>query len=223
MEFCNFIRKRHHEGNGYFKVQKELCGVTPQCNRVIYKTTSTDLKCEISVKCRHSVCKKISARKDPDSALWTKYKAATDLNLFFSSLSSVDLEICHSEDYNFIIRKTKTLFNTYYAEHPQDQAVVSDALRVLRDLRNNETHFFIDNDKFVNFQVAGALTNVHGCIALKTRHGSHLVEMKRRMNQQVASKGVQLVTISRPTAYGEYAPYTFIEDEKEFEKLVQKM
>lgn len=43
----------------------------------------------------HSVCKKISARKDPDSALWTKYKAATDLNLFFSSLSSVDLEICH--------------------------------------------------------------------------------------------------------------------------------
>ena len=46
--------------------------------------------------------------------------------------------------------------------------------------------------------------------------------MKRRMNQQVASKGVQLVTISRPTAYGEYAPYTFIEDETEFENLVQK-
>ena len=82
-------------------------------------------------------------------------------------------------------------------------------------------HF--SNDKFVNFQVAGALTNVYGCIALKTRHGSHLVELKRRMNQQVASKGVQLVTISRPTAYGEYAPYTFIEDETEFEKLVQKM
>lgn len=39
-------------------------------------------------------------------------------------------------------------------------------------------HF--SNDKFVNFQVAGALTNVHGCIALKTRHGSHLVEMKRK-------------------------------------------
>ena len=65
--------------------------------------------------------------------------------------------------------------------------------------------------------------NVHGCIALKTRHGSHLVEMKRRMNQQVASKGIQIVTISRPTAYGEYAPYTFIENEEEFEKLVEKM
>ena len=39
--------------------------------------------------------------------------------------------------------------------------------------------------------------------------------MKRRMNQQVASKGIQLVTISRP--------YTFIENEEEFEKLVEKM
>lgn len=64
---------------------------------------------------------------------------------------------------------------------------------------------------------------MHGCYALKTQHGSHLVKMKRRMNQQVASKGIQLVTISRPTAYGEYAPYTFIENEEEFEKLVKKM
>lgn len=30
-------------------------------------------------------------------------------------------------------------------------------------------------------------------------------------------------TISRPTAYGEYAPYTFVESEKEFEELVEKM
>lgn len=65
--------------------------------------------------------------------------------------------------------------------------------------------------------------NTHGCYALKTRHGRHLVEMKRRMNQQVAAKGIQLVTISRPTAYGEYAPYTFLDDENEFEKMVQKM
>lgn len=65
--------------------------------------------------------------------------------------------------------------------------------------------------------------NSHGCYALKTRHGRHLVELKRRLNNQVATKGIQLVTISRPTAYGEYAPYTFIDDENEFEKTVQKM
>lgn len=65
--------------------------------------------------------------------------------------------------------------------------------------------------------------NKHGCFAMKTQHGEHLVEIKRRMNQQVAGKGIQLVTISRPTAYGEYAPYTFVDDEQEFEKLVLKM
>lgn len=49
----------------------------------------------------------------------------------------------------------------------------------------------------------------HGCVALKTAHGKNLVKMKRALNAEVGDKGVQLVTISRPTAYGEYAPYRF--------------
>ena len=43
------------------------------------------------------------------------------------------------------------------------------------------------------------------------------------LNKAVGYKGVQLVTISRPTAYGEYAPYYFAKDEKEFENLVKSM
>ena len=47
--------------------------------------------------------------------------------------------------------------------------------------------------------------NVYGCIALKTRHGSHLVEMKRRMVKvkSFAPRQIQrrlfaaLVTLSR--------------------------
>ena len=65
--------------------------------------------------------------------------------------------------------------------------------------------------------------NAHGCYALKTRHGKHLAEMKKRMNQQAAEKGIQLVTISRPMAYGEYAPYIFVNDENEFEHAVKNM
>lgn len=65
--------------------------------------------------------------------------------------------------------------------------------------------------------------NAHGCYALKTRHGKHLAEMKKRMNRQAAEKGIQLVTISRPMAYGEYAPYTFVNDENEFENAVKNM
>ena len=41
-----------------------------------------------------------------------------------------------------------------------------------------------------------------GCYALKTVHGKHLVEFKRQLNVVVGKKGIQLVPISRPTAYG---------------------
>lgn len=61
----------------------------------------------------------------------------------------------------------------------------------------------------------------HGCFALKIKHGKHLVELKRRLNQSVGYKGIELVTISRPTAYCEYAPYQFIDTEQEFEQLVR--
>ena len=63
--------------------------------------------------------------------------------------------------------------------------------------------------------------NAHGCFALKTTHGKHLVELKRELNREVGYKGVQLVTISRPTAYGEYAPYHFVDTEQEFQTLVK--
>lgn len=63
--------------------------------------------------------------------------------------------------------------------------------------------------------------DAHGCYALKTRHGKHLAELKRESNEAVGYKGVQLVTISRPTAYGEYAPYHFVDTEQEFRVLVK--
>ena len=62
----------------------------------------------------------------------------------------------------------------------------------------------------------------HGCLAFKITHGKHLVELKRKWNRAVGYKGVQLVTISRPTAYGEYAPYQFVDTEQEFEKTLKR-
>ena len=63
----------------------------------------------------------------------------------------------------------------------------------------------------------------HGCYALKTEHGKSIVELKRKLNKAVGYKGVQLVTLSRPTAFGEYAPYHFIDTEEEFEPLVMTL
>ena len=45
----------------------------------------------------------------------------------------------------------------------------------------------------------------HGCLALKTTQGKRLVEIKK-LNNVVGYKGIQLVTISRPTVYGKYVP-----------------
>ena len=76
--------------------------------------------------------------------------------------------------------------------------------------------------------------DAHGCFALKTTHGRHLVELKRELNKAVGYKGIQLVTISRPTAYGEYTKELwidrrekrksldhFVDTEQEFQTIVK--
>ncbi len=62
-----------------------------------------------------------------------------------------------------------------------------------------------------------------GCLALQTKHGSHLVDFKERLLQEIGYERIQLVTISRPSAYGEYEPYHFVDTEQEFEQAVKNM
>ena len=65
--------------------------------------------------------------------------------------------------------------------------------------------------------------NLLTTVTLKIKHGKHLVELKRRLNKVVGYKGIELITISRPTAYGEYAPYQFVDTEQEFEEIVRDL
>ncbi len=62
-----------------------------------------------------------------------------------------------------------------------------------------------------------------GSVALRTSHGKHLTALKRRIEMEVGYQKIQLVTISRPSAYGEYEPYFFADSESEFEKIVIAM
>lgn len=62
----------------------------------------------------------------------------------------------------------------------------------------------------------------HGCYALQTDMGKHILDIEKKI-QVKASDGIQLVTVSRPTAYGEYAPYHFIDSEELFVKTVNDM
>ena len=62
-----------------------------------------------------------------------------------------------------------------------------------------------------------------GCVSLKTTHGKHLSEFKKKIIDKVGYDRIQLVTISRPSAYGEYEPYNFVETKEEFEEVVSAM
>ena len=62
-----------------------------------------------------------------------------------------------------------------------------------------------------------------GCVALRTTHGKHLSAFKRSIEKKVGYEKIQLVTISRPSAYGEYEPYQFVDSEEEFVYVVEQM
>lgn len=72
------------------------------------------------------------------------------------------------------------------------------------------------------YVIAKHVDNV-GCVALKTTHGEHLSALKRSIEAKVGYDKIQLVTISRPSAYGEYEPYTFVQTEDEFKEAALKM
>ena len=48
-------------------------------------------------------------------------------------------------------------------------------------------------------------------------------DFKYALDNALDGSGIQLVTISRPTAYGEYAPYRFVHSEEEFAAQVLAM
>lgn len=62
-----------------------------------------------------------------------------------------------------------------------------------------------------------------GCVALRTTHGKHLAEFKRSIEKKVGYDKIQLVTISRPSAYVEYEPYHIVDSEQEFESAVEQI
>lgn len=65
--------------------------------------------------------------------------------------------------------------------------------------------------------------NSIGSLALQTSHGQHLVNFKKKIIAEIGFDKIQLVTISRPSAYGEYEPYQFVDTEQEFEQKVKAL
>lgn len=65
--------------------------------------------------------------------------------------------------------------------------------------------------------------NSTGSIALQINHGKKLVDLKKKILSKIGYDNIQLVTISRPSAYVEYEPYLFANSETDFENKVYIM
>ena len=59
-----------------------------------------------------------------------------------------------------------------------------------------------------------------GCIALHTAHGKQLSTLKKEISGQKGCEKIELITISRPSAYVEYEPYHFAKSEREYLELL---
>lgn len=61
-----------------------------------------------------------------------------------------------------------------------------------------------------------------GSIAFKTVLGETLIQLKHQILEITGKSKIEILTVSRPEAYGEYSPYKFIETKEEFLKKVKQ-
>lgn len=64
--------------------------------------------------------------------------------------------------------------------------------------------------------------NKTGCIALQTESGEEMAKFADRIQERLGYD-IEIITISRPTAYGEYEPYRFVSSYEEFEKEARQL
>lgn len=65
--------------------------------------------------------------------------------------------------------------------------------------------------------------NKEGCFAIRQKTQDSLLGFWDKLNQLVGQKPIEIIVISRPSAYGEYAPYRMVEGEDEFIQKVKEM
>ena len=61
-----------------------------------------------------------------------------------------------------------------------------------------------------------------GCVALQTEAGEEMAQFADALQEKLGYD-IQILTISRPTAYGEYEPYHFVNSYDEFSKQASQL
>ena len=80
------------------------------------------------------------------------YLLTENLNEYFYNLQMNDtgtMQKFFSAEFSKLIEWQKGLFEEYYESHPEDKNRMGEGLSLLKELRNNETHFYIDESDFL--------------------------------------------------------------------------
>ena len=64
--------------------------------------------------------------------------------------------------------------------------------------------------------------NSSGCVAMKTTRDKELAKFTTELQKKLGDD-IQIVAITRPTAYGEYEPYNFVYSYDEFSNEAAKL
>lgn len=94
----------------------------------------------------HKVAEMRKAKNEADAKLLLDYFRATDLNKFFSTLSNDELSKFNTIQFNELISLHKKLFGSSL----QQGESLETELKLLQQLRNNETHFMIRQGSFLS-------------------------------------------------------------------------
>lgn len=71
------------------------------------------------------------------------------------------------------------------------------------------------------YLVARAVNQI-GSIAMPAHIGSEPPRFIDDLESRYGIENLELITISRPSAYGEYEPYSFVRSEAEFDRALEK-
>ena len=63
----------------------------------------------------------------------------------------------------------------------------------------------------------------HGCTAYHLDSSDNLIKLNRYLEEITMGKGIEIVVISRPVAYGEYKPYSFVYTVDDMINVVKEM
>lgn len=152
----------------------------------LHNTVELSLKQIMLDQCDRRVASIRNVNSIETAKLAEAYYLASDLNYFFMHISSDDWKYFYSIEFN----RFEDLYKKILTGFNYNDSVFKTGLKLLKELRNNETHFFIDDDHFLNDT---QFLQLHNFMVDFQRMLNHFQIMMDITNRQIACYDIQVL------------------------------